>query len=101
MTGDAPDRRAEPGPLALAGWFRTAAGVLAVLALVAVVVDGVVNGLSFGLMVRWTGLLIAALVLLAGVAAAVSAVRGAAAAGRRGDSLSEGDVGLLPPRRRD
>lgn len=65
-----------PAIAAPAAWVRTGAGVLSVLALVAVVVDGVVNGLSFTLMVRWIGVLAVAVVLLAGIAAAVSAVRG-------------------------
>jgi len=57
------------------GWVRTAAGVLGALALVGVVVDGVLNGLVFGRMVLWIGALAVALVLLAGLAAAVSAMR--------------------------
>jgi len=57
------------------GWVRTAAGVLGALALVGVVVDGVLNGLVFGRMVLWIGALAVALVLHAGLAAAVSAMR--------------------------
>jgi hypothetical protein len=85
---------------ALAGWVRIGAGVLAVLALIGVVVDGLMSGLSFGLMVRWLSLLVVGILLLTGVSAAVTAVRGASAAQRRGERLSEHDVGLLPPRRR-
>jgi hypothetical protein len=85
---------------AVAGWVRVGAGVLAVLALIGVVVDGLVNGLTFGVMVRWLSLLVVGILLLAGVSAAVSAVRGASAVQRRGERLSGEDVGLLPPRRK-
>lgn len=85
---------------ALAGWVRTGAAVLAVLTLIGVVVDGLVSGLTFALMLRWLSLLLAGIVLLAGISAAVHALRGAQAAQRRGERLSGDDVGLLPPRNR-
>ena len=72
---------------------------LAVLALVALVVDGLANGLSFAIMARWAGVFLLAMTLSAAVLVAVHALRGADDAQRRGERLSGGDVGLIPPRR--
>jgi hypothetical protein len=82
----------------LATRLRLVAGVLAALALVAVVLDGLANGLSFAIMARWAGLFLLTLALAAAGLVAVQALRGADRAQRRGERLSGGDVGLLPPR---
>lgn len=80
--------------------LQTAAGVLAVLALAAIVVDGLRNGLSFAIMGRWIGVYVAAMLVASAVAVAVHALGGAGRAQRRGERLSSPDVGLAPRRRR-
>lgn len=98
----APERQESPllafGPLVAR--LQGAAGILAILALVAIVVDGLRNGLSFAIMGRWIGLAVAAMLVLTAVAVAVHALGGAGRAQRRGERLSSGDVGLAPRRRR-
>lgn len=84
---------------ALARRLGGAAAVLGVVAIVGVVVDGLQSGLTFGVMVRWTGAFALGLLLVTAVLVAVHALRGADAAQRRGESLSGPDVGLMPPRR--
>jgi hypothetical protein len=69
------------------------------LALVGAVVDGAVNGLTFGTLGRWVGLLAVALLVAAAITTALHALRGADRAGRRGERLSSPDVGLAPRRR--
>jgi hypothetical protein len=96
------ERRAEGSLLdfrALAGRIGGAAIVLGVLAVVGVIVDGLQSGLTFAVMVRWTGAFVLGLLLVAAVLGAVHALRGADTAQRRGESLSGPDVGLIPPRR--
>lgn len=92
------------GPLVefppLAARVRTAVTVLAALALVAVVIDGLVNGLSFTVMIRWLSAFVVGLVVVVGVNVALHALRGAGAAQRQGERLAGDDVGLVPPRRR-
>lgn len=87
------------GPLA--GRIGTAAGVLAVLAFVGVVIQGVQQGLSFGLMGRWGALWLIAVAFSAALLAAVHALGGANRAQRRGERLAGHDVGLWPSRRRE
>lgn len=84
---------------ALAGRLRVAGGVLAVLALVGVIVEGLRTGLTFGAMLKWSGILVAAFLAVAALLVAYHAYRGAGAAQRRGERLSGPDVGLTPPRR--
>lgn len=84
---------------ALAARLRTVTVVLAVLAVAATVIDGLLGGLTFGVMLRWAGVFVVAMLLCAGVSVAVQALRGVDAAQRRGERLSGGDVGLVPPRR--
>ncbi|MGH8885042.1 MAG: hypothetical protein ACRDYX_07700 [Egibacteraceae bacterium] len=96
------ERRDEGGLLdfrALAGRLGGAAAVLGVVAVVGVVIDGLQSGLTFAVMVRWTGVFVLGLLLVVAVFVAAHALRGADAAQRRGDSLSGPDVGLVPPRR--
>jgi hypothetical protein len=84
---------------ALAIWLRRVAAVLGIVAVVGVVVDGLQSGLTFAVMVRWTGAFVLGLLLVAAIFVAVHALRGADTAQRRGESLSGPDVGLVPPRR--
>jgi len=84
----------------LAARVRTSVAVLAALALVAVLVDGLVNGLSFTVMIRWLSAFVVGLVVVIGVNVALHALRGAGTAQRQGERLAGDDVGLVPPRRR-
>jgi hypothetical protein len=84
----------------LAQRLRRAAGVLAVLALVGLVVHGLLRGLSFAVMGLWAGVFVVGLVLATAVLVALHALHGTATAQARGERLSGDDVGLLPPRRR-
>ncbi|MGH8904162.1 MAG: hypothetical protein ACRDYA_21390 [Egibacteraceae bacterium] len=96
------ERRDEGGFLdfrALGARLRGAAAVLGAVAVVGVVIDGLQSGLTFAVMVRWTGAFILGLLLVAAGFVAVHALRGADTAQRRGESLSGPDVGLVPPRR--
>jgi len=81
----------------LAARLQTVAGVLALATLVAIVVDGLRNGLSFAIMGRWIGLFVAVLLVAAAVSVALHALSGLGAAGRRGERLAGDDVRLLPP----
>lgn len=85
------------GPLA--GRLGTAAAILAALAFVGVVVEGVRSGLTFALMFRWAALFVVAFLLVAAVQTAGHALGGAGRAQRRGERLSGPGVGLVPPRR--
>jgi hypothetical protein len=80
----------------LAGRLRAVAAWLAVVTLLAIVVDGMVRGLSFGVMVLWLSLFLAGLLVAVAVLVALHALRGAGAAQRRGERLAGDDVGLLP-----
>jgi hypothetical protein len=82
----------------LAARLRTVASVLAVAALLAIVVDGMIRGLSFGVMVLWLSVFVVGLVLAAAVSLAVHALRGANSAQRRGERLAGDDVGWMPRR---
>lgn len=96
------ERRDEAGFLdfrALGARLRAAAAVLGVVAVIGVVIDGLQSGLTFAVMVRWTGAFVLGLLLVAAGFVAVHALRGADTAQRRGESLSGPDVGLVPPRR--
>lgn len=90
-----------PGPLLdfrpLAVRLQAVAGVLAVATLVAIVVDGLRNGLSFAIMGRWIGLFVAVVLVVAAVSVAVHALAGLGAAGRRGERLGSDDVRMAPP----
>jgi hypothetical protein len=79
--------------------MRAVAVAVVVLTLVAIIVDGMLNGLSFGMMLRWTGLAVLILLALAIGSVAVHALRGAGSAQRQGERLSSDDVGLRPRRR--
>lgn len=59
------------------GPLRAAATLLAVVALAGIVVDGLANGLSFAVMVRWVGGAALALVVAALLLTAYRALRGA------------------------
>lgn len=97
---DAPGERVVEFP-PLAGRLRATAAVLAVGTLLAMVVDGVVRGLSFGAMVVWVSVFVVTFLISAAVTVALHALRGADRAQRRGDRLSGDDVGLVPRRRQD
>jgi hypothetical protein len=84
----------------LAGRLRVAAITLGIVAISATVVEGMVDGLTFRVLGRWAAAYAAVLVLVSGVLVGVHAYRGADSAQRRGERLGSGDVGLLPPRRR-
>jgi hypothetical protein len=84
---------------ALAGRLQTAAGVLAVVAVVGAIVEALIDGLNFGLLLRWATLYVVALLFAAAVVVALHAYRGAETAQERGERLSGRDVGLAPPRR--
>jgi hypothetical protein len=88
---------------ALAGRLATAALVLGAVAFVAIVWQGVQQGLSFRLMGSWVARYLVAFLVVAAVLTATHAVRGARGVYRRGDRLRSDDVGLLPrrPRRTD
>lgn len=85
----------------LAARLRGLAAVLGVATLLAMVVDGVLRGLSFGSMVLWVSVYVVCLVVTAAVTVAVHALRGADTAQRRGERLSGDDVGLMPRRQPD
>jgi hypothetical protein len=71
---------------------------LGALAFVAVVVQGLQEGLSFRLMGNWLAVYVGVYLLAAGVVTAVHALRGARRARRQGDRLGSTDIGLLPRR---
>lgn len=103
MTEEAPrepaDRRADLAPLGTR--LRSVATWLALGTLVAIVVDGMVRGLDFTRMGLWLSVFAVCLLVAAAVTVAIHALRGAGAAGRRGERLSSDDVGLLPRKRAD
>ena len=80
----------------LAGRLRGIAAWLAVATLLAIVVDGMVRGLSFASMILWLSVFVAGLLIATAVAVALHALRGAGAAQQRGERLAGDDVGLLP-----
>lgn len=90
------------GPLAalasLAARLQTVAGVCGVLALGGAVVEGLVAGLTFAVILRWSAAYVAAVLLAAAVLVART-FRGPWAQ-RRGRHRSASDAGLGPPRRR-
>lgn len=81
--------------------LRALATVLAVATLVAIVVDGMVRGLSFASMVLWLSVFAACLLVGTAVGVGLHALRGAGQAQRRGERLAGDDVGILPRRRVD
>lgn len=84
---------------ALARRLQTVAGVLGVLALGGAILEGLLSGLTFAVLITWAVGYVAAVLLVAGVLVALHAYRGADAAQRHGRRLSGPDVGLLPRRR--
>lgn len=103
MTEEAPREPADR-PIAfppLAARLRSVAGGLAAATLLAIIVDGMVRGLDFTRMGLWLSIFAVCLLVATAITVAVHALRGAGAAGRRGERLSSDDVGLLPRRRRD
>ena len=82
----------------VAGRLRVSAVVVAALALLGCVVDGVLNGLTFELIGKWVGIFAAAMLVTTAIVTAVHALGGAGRAGRRGERLSAPDVGLSPRR---
>ncbi len=107
MTGPEPEAPAagapDPAPLidfaAVAGRLRRVAAVAAVLAVVGATIDAVVSGLTVALVARWLLAFAGAALLGGAVVVALSALRGADRAQRRGERLAGDDVGLAPPRR--
>ncbi|MGH8910735.1 MAG: hypothetical protein ACRD0K_30630 [Egibacteraceae bacterium] len=100
MTGERRHEAALVDFRRLAGRLRGAAGLLGVVAVAGVIVDGLRSGLTFAVMVRWMGVFVLGMLVVTAVLVALHALRGADAAARRGESLSRPDVGLVPPRRR-
>jgi hypothetical protein len=92
------------GPLldfgVLAGRLGTAALALGAVVFIAVVVEGLREGLTFGLMGRWLAVFVAAFLVAAALLTAGHALAGALRARRQGDSLKSDGVGFLPPKRR-
>jgi hypothetical protein len=78
--------------------LQTVGMVLAALALLGCVVDGVVNGLTFALMGRWVGLFAVVMLVATAVTTALHALGGADRAGKRGVRLASPDVGIGPRR---
>jgi high-affinity Fe2+/Pb2+ permease len=97
---DRPDERLTDFP-SLGARLRALATGLAVVTLLAIVVDGMVRGLSFGSMVLWLSVFAVFLLVGTAVSVALHALRGAGEAQRRGERLSGEDVGILPRRRVD
>lgn len=60
------------------------------------VLEGLLRGLTFGVLVQWATVWVLALVVTAAVLVAVHALGGAGRARRRGERLSSDDVGALP-----
>jgi hypothetical protein len=83
----------------LAVRLRGAAVLLGVVAVAGIIVDGLRSGLTFAVMVRWAGMFVLGVLLVAAVLVALHALHGADIVQRRGESLSGPDVGLVPPRR--
>ena len=83
---------------ALAGRLALTALVLGAATFVAVVVQGLQEGLSFRLMGRWLAVYVAVYLLAGGVLTAAHALQGARRARRRGGRLGSSDVGLTPRR---
>lgn len=71
------------------------------IALVGAIVEGLLRGLTFGLLGRWFGIFVVASVLGVAVVTALHAAGGADRAGRRGERLSGDDVGLAPRKVRE
>ena len=96
-------RSSLPGSLVdftvLAHRLRGVALGLLGLAFAAVVVDGLLRGLTFSIMLLWAGVYAVALVVVTAVLVAVHALRGAGESERRGERLAGPDVGLRPRRR--
>jgi hypothetical protein len=97
----------EPPPTSSSGdlgrlgrWLRTVAIGLIFVAVLAAVIDGLVRGLTFAVLARWAGVYLAAWLIVSAAVVAIDAARRASAAQRRGERLSDDDVGLIPPRRR-
>jgi hypothetical protein len=84
----------------LAAWLRTVAISLVFVAVRAAVIEGLVQGLTFAVLARWAGAYLAAWLVVSAVVVAVHAMHRASKAQRRGERLSDDDVGLIPPRRR-
>lgn len=73
-----------------------AAVVLGGLAVAGAVVQGLVQGLTFAILLQWATLWLLGLVVAAAALVAAHALRGAGRARRRGERLSSDDVGALP-----
>lgn len=76
-------------------WIAVA---LAALAVAGAVVEGLLAGLTFGVLVGWGARWAAAVVLAGAVVVAASALTGARRASGRGERLGSDDVGLTLPR---
>lgn len=78
--------------------LQTAGGILAAVMVAGCVLDGAVNGLTFGVIGRWAGLFAGAMLLTTAVITASHALTGADRASKRGQRLSSPDVGIRPRR---
>jgi hypothetical protein len=92
------------GPLldfgVLAGRLAAAALALGAVVFIAVVVEGLREGLTFGLMGRWLAVFVVAFLVAAALVTGGHALAGALRVRRRGGRLKSDGVGFLPPRRR-
>ncbi|CAN5649370.1 hypothetical protein BH24ACT15_BH24ACT15_07160 [soil metagenome] len=78
--------------------LQTAGGILAAVMVAGCVLDGAINGLTFGVIGRWAGLFAVGMLLATAVITAAHALAGAERAGKRGQRLSAPDVGIRPRR---
>lgn len=72
--------------------------VLAALAVAGAVAEGLLAGLTFGVLLSWGARWAAAVVLAGAVVVAISALGGARRASKRGERLGSDDVRLTPSR---
>ena len=70
--------------------------VLAAVAVAGAVIQGLVAGLTFEVLVQWGALYAVVVVVVGAATIAVHALRGAGRARQRGERLSSEDVGLIP-----
>ena len=98
-TGGSPPAAGDQALLDFAKLVRRLFWIAVVLAAVAVagaVIQGLVAGLTFGVLVQWGALYAVAVVVVGAITIAVHALRGAGRARQRGERLSSDDVGLIP-----
>jgi hypothetical protein len=83
---------------ALGGRLRRVLPVLTALAVLGAGIEALGAGVSPTLVVRWASILVALVLAALAVLTGLHALDGADRAQRRGERLSGGDVGLMPPR---